>query len=110
MRSNGTIDIPGRIESTKNYFILHNFWPILKFLQVLGLFPCKKVTDENGLIRLQPMKTWFSITLFFTWTLILASPPIGIQCVKEQHSFERRSQAPLLFTKKSDVGVPLFFF
>lgn len=79
MRSNGTIDIPGRIESTKNYFILHNFWPILKFLQVLGLFPCKKVSDENGLIRLQPMKTWFSITLFFTWTLILTSLPMGIQ-------------------------------
>jgi hypothetical protein len=79
MRSNGIIDILGRIELTKNYFILHNFWPILKFLQVLGLFPCKKVSDENGLIRLQPMKTWFSITLFFTWTLILTSPPMGIQ-------------------------------
>ena len=79
MRSNGIINIPGRIESTKNNFILHNFWPILKFLQVLGLFPCKKVSDENGLIRLQPMKTWFSITLFFTWTLILTSPPMGIQ-------------------------------
>ena len=79
MKSNNTIDIPGRIESTKNYFILHNFWPILKFLQVLGLFPCKKVSDENGLVRLQPIKTWFSITLFFTWTLILVSPPMGIQ-------------------------------
>jgi hypothetical protein len=79
MRSNGIIDILGRIELTKNYFILHNFWPILKFLQVLGLFPCKKVRDENGLVRLQPMKTWISITLFFTWSLILAGPPMGIQ-------------------------------
>ena len=79
MKSNNTIDIPSRIKSTKKYFILHNFWPILKFLQVLGLFPCKKVSDENGLIRLQPMKTWFSITLFFTWTFILVSPPMGIQ-------------------------------
>ena len=39
-----------------------------------------------------------------------------MQCVKEWHSFERHSQnrskggVPLLFIKRSDVGVALLFF
>ena len=58
-------------------FILQDFWPVLKIYQFFGLFPCKKVTDENGIVRLQPMKLWISIIAAFIWFLMAALPLIG---------------------------------
>ena len=58
-------------------FILQDFWPVLKIFQYLGLFPCKKVTNENGTVRLQPVKLWISIMAAFIWFLIVTVLPIG---------------------------------
>ena len=58
-------------------FILQDFWPVLKIFQYLGLFPCKKVTNENGTVQLQPMKLWIAIIAAFIWFLIVAIPFIG---------------------------------
>ena len=59
-------------------FVLQNFWPILKVFQILGLFPCKKVIEENGSIQLKPIKFWISISLLSTWALILSLPSVSI--------------------------------
>ena len=58
-------------------FILQDFWPVLKIYQYVGLFPCKKVTNENGTVQLQPVKLWISIMATFVWFLIVILPPIG---------------------------------
>ena len=77
--TNDPTEIFGKTESKEGYFILHNFWPVFKFHQILGLFPCKKVSNELGQTQLQPMKTWMTILLFFTWMLFLIVPPVGTQ-------------------------------
>ena len=59
------------------FFILQDFWPLLKLCQITGIFPCKKVTDENGFITLKPMKTWMLVLLFALQWLIIQGPPIG---------------------------------
>ena len=59
------------------FFILQDFWPVLKIFQYLGLFPCQKITDENGAIQLQPMKLWKSIMAAFIWFLIILLPISG---------------------------------
>ena len=40
---------------TNTFFILQDFWPVFKVLQILGFFPCKKETDEKGAIHLKPI-------------------------------------------------------
>ena len=60
------------------FFIFQDFWPLLKLCQITGLFPCKKVTDENGCINLKPMKTWMLVLLLTAQWLIIQGPPIGI--------------------------------
>ena len=59
-------------------FILQDFWPVLKLCQIMGLFPCKKITDENGCVNLKPMKTWMLFLLYSTCQMILQAPFIGI--------------------------------
>ena len=70
----------------KQFFILQDFWPLLKLYQIMGVFPCKKVTDENGCINLKPMKTWMVVLLFLLWTLIFAAPYMGIMMYLESNS------------------------
>ena len=70
----------------KQFFILQDFWPVLKFCQIMGIFPCKKVTDENGFINLKPMKTWLLILLWLSWSLIFLIPIIGILIYLESDS------------------------
>ena len=70
----------------KQFFILQDFWPVLKFCQIMGIFPCKKVTDENGFINLKPMKTWLLILLWLSWSLIFQIPIIGIMIYLESDS------------------------
>ena len=52
----------------------------------MGVFPCKKITDENGCINLTPMKTWMVIMLWLIWSLIFAAPYIGISMYLEYDS------------------------
>ena len=70
----------------KQFFILQDFWPLLKLYQIMGVFPCKKITDENGCINLTPMKTWMVIMLWLIWSLIFAAPYIGISMYLEYDS------------------------
>ena len=70
----------------KQFFILQDVWPLLKVYQIMGVFPCKKVTNENGCINLTPMKTWMVVLLFLIWTLIFAAPYIGIMMYLESDS------------------------
>ena len=72
--------------ASKQFFILQDFWPVLKFCQIIGIFPCKKVTDENGFINLKPMKTWLLILLWLSWSLIFQTPIIGIMIYLESDS------------------------
>ena len=65
------------MESTQ-FFVLYNFWPILKVFQILGLFPCKKVIQENGSIELKPIDLWISITLLLFFAFILTLPSVLI--------------------------------
>ena len=44
-----------------HFFILQNFWPLFKFFQILGFFPCKKVMDEKGVMELKPIRWWISV-------------------------------------------------
>ena len=67
-------------QAKEESFILQDFWPVLKIFQYLGLFPCKKITDENGTIQLQPMKLWKSIMAAFIWFLIILLPILGNNC------------------------------
>ena len=96
-------EIFGKTESKEGYFILHNFWPVFKFHQILGLFPCKKVSNDLGQTQLQPMKTWVSILLFFTWMLFLIVPPVGTQMYFEMKL--SNGIAPIISntTDKTDV-------
>ena len=49
-------------DSPKNdFFILQDFWPVFKFSQILGFFPCKKETDEKGAIHLKPIRWWILV-------------------------------------------------
>ena len=59
---------------------------MLKFCQIMGIFPCKKVTDENGSINLKPMKTWLLILLWLSWSLIFQAPIMGILIYLESDS------------------------
>ena len=68
------------------FFILQDFWPLLKLFQIMGIFPCKKVTDENGCINLKPMKTWMLVLLFTAQYLILQGPTIGIMVYLESET------------------------
>ena len=52
----------------------------------MGIFPCKRVTDENGCINLKTMKTWMLILLWLTWSLIFSAPYIGIMIYLESDS------------------------
>ena len=58
-------------------FILQDFWPVLKIFQYLGIFPCKKVTNENGTVQLQPMKLWKVLLAELIKILILTLPTLG---------------------------------
>ena len=58
-------------------FMLQDFWPVLKIYQSVGLFPCKKVIDENGTVQLQPMKLWKAILAELIKILILSLPILG---------------------------------
>ena len=46
-------------------------WPILGFAQFLGMFPCKRICNEDGSIGLKPMN-WKVQWAFFAgmWLLI----------------------------------------
>jgi hypothetical protein len=70
----------------KQFFILQDFWPLLKFCQIMGIFPCKRITDENGCANLKPMKTWMLVLLWLTWSFILPAPYIGIMIYLESDS------------------------
>ena len=63
-------------ETTDGFFILQNFWPLFKFFQILGFFPCKKFTDEAGVIQLRPMKIWMSIICLSTWLVVFYLPAV----------------------------------
>ena len=65
-------------ESPKNYFfILQDFWPVFKVFQILGLFPCKKETNENGTIQLKPIRWWIPVVKFLG-LLLLMYLPLGL--------------------------------
>ena len=56
-------------QPTSQRFIFENVWPILKIAQIIGVFPYKKVKDDYGNFRLEPMNKCLSIlrfTLSFT--------------------------------------------
>ena len=38
--------------TTSRFFIFQDVWLLLKIMQIFGLFPYKKITDENGVIHL----------------------------------------------------------
>ena len=101
--ANNPTEIFGKTESKEGYFILHNFWPVFKFHQILGLFPCKKVSNELGQTQLQPMKTWMTILLFFTWMLFLIVPPVGTQMYFEMKLSNRIAPIISNTTYKTDV-------
>ena len=101
--TNDPTEIFGKTESKEGYFILHNFWPVFKFHQILGLFPCKKVSNELGQTQLQPMKTWMTILLFFTWMLFLIVPPVGTQMYFEMKLSNRIAPIISNTTYKTDV-------
>ena len=52
----------------------------------MGIFPCKRITDENGCANLKPMKTWMLVLLWLTWSFILPAPYIGIMIYLESDS------------------------
>ena len=98
--------------ATTQFFILQDFWPVLKFCQILGIFPCKKVTDENGGIKLIPMKTWMVFLLFFTCSLILNAPSIGIMIYLESDSqvISAYTNAFIAPSKDSLTRLYVFYF
>ena len=62
-------------ESPKNdFFILQDFWPVFKVFQILGLFPCKKETNENGTIQLKPIRWWIPVVKILGLSLLMYLP------------------------------------
>ena len=62
-------------ESPKNYFfILQDFWPVFKVFQILGLFPWKKETNENGTIQLKPIRWWIPVVKILGLSLLMHLP------------------------------------
>ena len=59
---------------TNKFFILQDFWPVFKFFQILGGFPCKKETDEKGGIQLQQIRWWILAIKLFGWLTLLIPP------------------------------------
>ena len=43
---------------TNDFFILQDFWPVFKLLEIFGLFPCRKEINEKGGIQLKPIRWW----------------------------------------------------
>ena len=61
---------------TNDFFILQDFWPFFKILEIFGLFPCRKEINEEGGIQLKPISWWIPIikTLGLSTLLFLPSP------------------------------------
>ena len=62
-------------EPPKNdFFILEDFWPFFKLLEILGLFPCSKEINKKGTVQLKPIRWWIPImkVLGFYTLLILS--------------------------------------
>ena len=50
-------------------FIFATFWPLMKFFQIIGCFPCYKSTIED-VVYLKPMNNLLVIALYcFTWII-----------------------------------------
>ena len=76
------------IMSGTTFFILQDFWPILRIIQVLGFFPCKKSTDENGRVQLKGIKYWKIISLTSLCFTASALPTFFVIyfCLMKNHS------------------------
>ena len=103
MKSNDSLGIIEKLDPKQGYFILQNFWPVFKFHQILGLFPCKKVRSENGQIKLITMKTWVSILLILSWMLLLIIPTVAIQLYFEMRLSKHIEPIVPKTSSKADV-------
>ena len=61
-------------ESPTKVFILKDFWPVFEVFQILGLFPCKKETDEKGAIHLKAIRWWIPVIKIFGLLTLLILP------------------------------------
>ena len=58
-----------RSDGFSQAFLFEDIWPYLKLGQVVGTFPYKKITDEDGNVTLQPMNK--CIALIRIWLIML---------------------------------------
>ena len=64
-------------DSPKNdFFILQDFWPLFKFSQILGFFPCKKEMDEKGAMELKPIRWWISVIRILGLSIFVTIPRV----------------------------------
>ena len=61
-------------KTSSEFFILQDYWILFKLFQIMGIFPWKKGTNENGTIQLRPMKLCLSILLLSILCVILLVP------------------------------------
>ena len=63
-----------RLNGLSQAFLFEDIWPFLKLGQLVGTFPYKKITDEDGTVTLQPMNRCIAlIRILLIWLLLLLS-------------------------------------
>ena len=69
-------------------FLFEDIWPFLKLSQIIGIFPYKKIHEENGIVRLVPMNKWLS-GLRVVLTFLLYAVALIVTLLFSNFDFEK---------------------
>ena len=90
-------------EPPKNdFFILEDFWPFFKLLEILGLFPCSKEINEKGAVQLKPIRWWIPIMKVLGLSTLLVLP----KAILQRHLISSSKEVSDYFI---DFGARLFW-
>ena len=103
-------------DSPKNdFFILQDFWPLFKFSQILGFFPCKKEMDEKGAMELKPIRWWISVIRILGLSIFVTIPRVllGLRLIsssEEASDYINNEFLPRLFLSNTARSYVTRFF
>ena len=102
-------------DSPKNdFFILQDFWPLFKFSQILGFFPCKKEMDEKGAMELKPIRWWISVIRILGLSIFVTIPRVLLGLLlsssEEASDYINNEFLPRVFLSNSARSYVTHFF
>ena len=102
-------------DSPKNdFFILQDFWPLFKFSQILGFFPCKKEMDEKGAMELKPIRWWISVIRILGLSIFKTIPRVLLESLisssEEASDYINNEFLPRLFLSNNARSYVTRFF